>query len=274
MTCPGGCCVGNVCAVGTQDTACGAGGMQCSDCTQQNDVCTGQRCVPRPPTCTPANCAGCCDGAGNCQPGFLNNQCGQNGVSCANCTQMGSTCDTAVTPRSCSNQQMTCPAPYPSCPGNVTLTPPPVQTGACAASDLQNAAAACTAGAHTAACSSFFQFEQQQKPTCAACLSTFDFDFNELTGILECASPFVSPSCDHTLGCINDCETKSCDQCPAGAVQQCENQVRNSQCGQYFQGAQCAFGALFGPASFCNPNNYQGNVGRWLQGVGGHYCGP
>jgi hypothetical protein len=33
VTCASGCCYGNVCAVGTQDIACGAMGGKCLDCT-------------------------------------------------------------------------------------------------------------------------------------------------------------------------------------------------------------------------------------------------
>jgi hypothetical protein len=42
----------------------------------------------------------------------------------------------------------------------------------------------------------------------------------------------------------------------------------------YYAQAQCIGPALFGAGSFCNPQNYGGNYGAWLQGVGGHYCGP
>jgi hypothetical protein len=185
-----------------------------------------------------------------------------------------STCDTAVTPRVCKNQQMTCPAPYPACPANVSTVGPPVQHGVCAATDLQNARAACSGGAHTASCQAFLQFENQTKPTCGSCLTTFDADFQELNGIFECVAPFVSPACDHATGCVRDCETQSCAMCDAASVAQCQTDARNGQCQQYFQGAQCVVQSLFGSASFCNPNNYQGNFGAWLQGVGGHYCGP
>jgi hypothetical protein len=272
--CSGGCCIGNVCAVGNQDTTCGKGGAQCQNCQSLNEVCTAQTCViVPPPVCNSTNCAGCCDGAGNCQPGFLNNLCGQNGVSCANCQAMGSTCDSVVTPRVCANQQTTCPAPYPSCPANVTTVPPSVQH-VCSTADLANARSACGTGAHGAGCVSFFNFESTQKPACATCLQQFDYDFQELTGILNCASPFVSSACDHVIGCITDCEDKSCAMCDPSAVAQCQSDVRMGQCATYFNQAQCVVAAFMGAGSFCNPANYMGQFGAWLQGVGGHYCGP
>jgi hypothetical protein len=273
QTCPGGCCVGNVCAVGTQNNDCGSGGQQCQNCSAQNEVCTAQRCVPVVNTCTPQNCAGCCDQVGQCQPGFLNSQCGESGAACINCSQQQSTCDTAVSPRVCRNAQTQCPAAYPSCPASVTLPPPSIQH-VCTAADLANARAACSGGAHSAACQAYFQFEQTQRPQCASCLSTFDYDFQEVVGLFECVSPFVSATCDHELGCGLDCEKQSCAQCLPADASQCQTDARNGQCRPYFQQSQCAVQSFFGPGAFCNPNNYGGNVGAWLQGVGGHYCGP
>jgi hypothetical protein len=274
-SCPSGCCTGDVCAIGTQDSACGTGGAQCRDCTSFNDVCSGQACVPRVTTCTPQNCAGCCDASGTCQAGFLDNQCGQGGAACANCSAQMETCNTTASPRACTMQTMTCPAPFAGCsPGDSTPWPPVVR-GACSATDLANARNACNSGAHTAACDSFFSFESTQKPACASCLTPFQFDFQQATAIFSCVAPFVSVSCDATTGCATECETKSCAMCPTGSQQQCEQQVQNGQCSREFQaGVQCAGPALFGAASFCNPQNYGGNYGAWLQGVGGHYCGP
>jgi hypothetical protein len=273
QTCPSGCCAGDVCAVGSQDNACGVGGAACTDCTAQNATCTGGKCVPNPPTCTPQNCPGCCDATGVCQPGFLNNQCGQNGASCANCTAQGSTCDTAVAPRVCSSQQSTCPAAYTSCPGWVSTPVLPVQH-VCATTDLTNARAACSGGAHTAACQSFLSFEQSTKPACAKCIMPFDYDFQEGSGLFECVAPYVGPACDYTTGCFTDCEAQSCAQCDAASLSTCQRTVRNGQCQAYFQQSQCVFNAFFSSASFCNPQNYGGNYGAWLEGVGGHYCGP
>jgi hypothetical protein len=89
----GGCCLGDdICAVGAQDTACGAGGTQCANCAGQTPprVCQGGTC--QPPTCGPANCAGCC--AGNtCVVGTQDNACGlPNGQACADCTSGNRVC--------------------------------------------------------------------------------------------------------------------------------------------------------------------------------------
>lgn len=104
-------------------------------------------------------------------------------------------------------------------------------------------------------------------------LSTFDYDFSELTGLLECVAPFVDASCNHDTACLVDCTDQSCAMCNgSAATSQCQNQVRSGQCSSYYQGAQCIGPAFFGPGSFCNPSQYQGNFGNWLQGVGKYYC--
>jgi hypothetical protein len=48
-------------------------------------------CSPLPPTCGPANCNGCCDANGACQPGSSDASCGTGGVACNQCT-FGDTC--------------------------------------------------------------------------------------------------------------------------------------------------------------------------------------
>ena len=64
--------------------------------------------------------------------------------------------------------------------------------------------------------------------------------------------------------------------CDAGSIQGCDNSVRQGQCSSSFQASSCIASAFGGPTggagAFCNPFNYGGNFGRWLQGVGGHYC--
>lgn len=45
-TCQNGCCIGNVCAVGTQDIACGSGGAACENCTFLfKETCIAQKCT-------------------------------------------------------------------------------------------------------------------------------------------------------------------------------------------------------------------------------------
>jgi hypothetical protein len=274
FNCANGCCHGNTCVPGSSDNQCGNGGALCQDCTQNGDVCQKPHCVP--PHCDSNNCPGCCDQNLKCQPGFLNTQCGQFGASCQNCTQQKSFCDTQVTPRVCQSQQTQCPSPYATCPNNVTTPVPTVQKGVCPGNDLVNAGAACTGGAHTSSCNSFFQFEQQQHPACATCLTPFHADFQELVGLFECVAPFVSSSCNHSTGCVVDCEDTSCSQCQPQDVAQCQQTALQGQCQPYLQQAACVLAGFLGQGAFCNPNSpqYQGNYGRWLQGVGTHYCGP
>jgi hypothetical protein len=42
--CPMGCCVGALCVQGTQDIACGSGGVGCQDCTRNGRTCIGRTC--------------------------------------------------------------------------------------------------------------------------------------------------------------------------------------------------------------------------------------
>lgn len=271
--CKNGCCFGDQCVPGTSDTACGIGGNACANCTAQgNLVCQGQGCVANP-TCNGTNCPGCCDSQDVCHGGFLNTRCGSGGASCSDCTAQATTCNISIDPRVCNNQQTTCPAPYGSCPGGVSTPVPVVQT-VCPAADLADARAACGAGPDSVSCNAFFSFEKTTNPTCASCLAPFDAPFAEGSGLFACVAPFVAPDCNHDTGCVVDCRTQSCAQCPAGATTQCENSVssQNGQCRTYIDQSSCTFAAFGASGAFCNPANYGGNFGRWLQGVGGHYC--
>lgn len=263
-----GCCAGDVCVVSETDSQCGLGGAACADCAAQSETCSSGTCVS---TCNAKNCPGCCQ-SGTCFAGFLDSRCGSAGNACTDCTQQKTTCDTLASPRVCKTQQTTCPATYGSCASTVSTPVVPVTSGQCAASDLQDAQAACSLGFNSSACRLFFQTEPQINSACAKCLVPFEFDFTNATGIFDCVSPFVSPTCNHQTGCATDCETQSCDQCPQNAVQQCKLQVEQGQCQSYFQNVTCIGNALFGPASFCNPQQYGGNYGSWLAGVGAHYC--
>jgi hypothetical protein len=274
MTCPTGCCDGALCLPGNLDSFCGTGGGICTNCGASGETCAAQACVSGPPTCNAANCQGCCDQFNTCQPGFIDTQCGESGASCEDCTQIvpSSTCDVSVTPRLCQDQQVQCPAPYPSCPASLE-TPSPMQQTVCSASDLQNAQAACEGGAHSTACVSFFAFEKSQNPACASCLTPFDYDFSELTGLTTCVAPFTDATCNHITACLVDCTDKSCAQCvDSGALQACQNAVPNSVCSSYYTDAQCIDNAFFGPGSFCDPNQGTGLFGDWLQPVGQFYC--
>ncbi len=263
-----GCCSGGVCKTSETDTLCGLGGLSCTDCTQNKETCSNGTCST---SCTPQTCPGCCQ-QGTCFAGFIDSRCGSGGASCADCTQNQTTCDTLATPRVCKSQQTTCPANYSSCPSSVATTVLSVTKGSCQSTDLADAKAACTLGYSSTACQSFFASEPQINPSCAKCLTPFAYDLQQGTGIFDCVSPFVNSTCNHDTGCISDCLNTSCDQCPPSSVTQCEQQVAQGQCQTYIQGATCIGNALFGAGSFCNPQQYQGNYGAWLAGVGAHYC--
>jgi hypothetical protein len=84
------------CFDGTQDNACGSGGVQCNRCTPAMN---GGHCVADSPSgghcedvgqCNASNCAGCC--LGNvCAEGQQNVACGIRGAACQDCSD-GGTC--------------------------------------------------------------------------------------------------------------------------------------------------------------------------------------
>lgn len=102
-----GCCIGNVCTLGTQDTACGQGGPQCTNCAGANQTCGAGGVCTGAITCGPANCRGCCDG-NTCVVGNDPAQCGAGGLACRACG-VGGTCNAGT----CSNPA--CSAA--NCPG-------------------------------------------------------------------------------------------------------------------------------------------------------------
>ena len=271
-SCPNGCCQGDLCVTGVQDDACGRNGALCNDCKQNGQVC-GAGNVCRTP-CNAQNCAsGCCEG-NTCRAGVGNARCGSGGAQCENCTAQGQTCDTNT--RVCVAPNV-CPEPYPGCGAGVT-TPVPAPTHVCSSQDLQDAAVACAQGANQAACNAFFAFLAQTTPDCGTCLAPFKVPFNDGGGIFACTAPFVDAACNHDTGCATDCIVSSCDQCGgAGATATCKQTVRNNQCGAFLaQTGACVGPALQGAGAFCSPLSYpaQGRFGRWLEGVGTHYCGP
>jgi hypothetical protein len=273
----GGCCDQfGVCQIGNSPVACGAFGNFCQNCAQFGEGCDGIQCsFEGGQFCNAQTCSGCCDAHGVCQPGFVDNQCGEQGGACSDCTALNppSTCDVGVFPRGCTSQQMQCPAPYQGCQKGLIQSQPFQQKGACSAIELQNAAAACSGGAHTNGCSSFFSFEFNQNFNCANCLQQFDFDFTEAQGVLSCVAPFVDANCNHNSACVVDCVTSACNGClDPSAVQMCESSVSTGTCQSYFQAADCVVTALGGGAAACNPATYMQNYGAWLQGVGGQYC--
>ena len=100
-----------------------------------------------------------------------------------------------------------CPAPYPGCPAALQVAAP-VRKRVCSPNDLQNAAAACAAGANATPCISFLFFD-----LCGACLAQFDYDFVTQVGIRACVAPYLDATCNHNSACIADCVVQSCDAC-------------------------------------------------------------
>lgn len=276
-TCPSGCCSGDICITpGTTDTACGTPGGACVDCTKLGEACMGGKCAPSMGTCNAMSCVGCCQ-AGTCFAGFLDSRCGSGGVSCADCTGSGETCDTSATPRVCTSMT-TCPSPYSSCSAPATPVEM-VTSGACAASDLNDAESACKSGFGSSACQTYFTTIASINPKCATCLQPFEYSFNDLTGIFNCVSPYVDSTCNGETACATDCVTQSCSSCDPASVPGCITSVRGmgGQCQTYVQQAGiCVAPVLFGPfatAKFCSPTGYS-SYGAWLKAVGQNYCGP
>ncbi|MBX3226781.1 MAG: hypothetical protein KIT84_38820 [Labilithrix sp.] len=100
-----GCCIGDICAIGSQNTACGFNGQQCQNCTIQGPGLTCQSGSCQPPSCGPATCPfGCCLG-NTCVSGTQDQACGGGpffpipdggigggGQACRDCTLTGQTC--------------------------------------------------------------------------------------------------------------------------------------------------------------------------------------
>ncbi|MBX3221210.1 MAG: hypothetical protein KF795_11875 [Labilithrix sp.] len=88
-----GCCVGDICAVGTQQTACGTAGALCQNCAGQSPprVCQAGSC--QLPACGPSTCPnGCCSG-NTCVTGTLDNACGAiGGGACTDCSASNQAC--------------------------------------------------------------------------------------------------------------------------------------------------------------------------------------
>lgn len=93
----GGCCVGDICAVGTQQTACGAGGDLCLNCANLTPARVCQSGACQVPACGPTTCPnGCCSG-NTCVVGTQDNACGPTGgAACTDC---------AASNRLCQNRQ-------------------------------------------------------------------------------------------------------------------------------------------------------------------------
>jgi hypothetical protein len=259
---------------------CGYNGSPCVDCATLNAAAPDGG-----PLCS-QNCSGCCDAHGDCQLGLADTQCGVSGIACEDCTALSppSTCNVTVpaAPQfvalkavvQCANEEMQCPAPYPSCPLGLKEAVPTPQN-VCSTDDLQSAGSACSAGPDTSGCAAFFAFEYSVNPGCYTCLSAFDSDFAGQIGIRLCVEPYVDEACNDNSACLVDCLTQSCYFCvDEASTDQCETEAQTGSCLTYARADPCVTQALDGAAALCNPATYQNDFGAWLQAVGAKYCGP
>ncbi len=264
LTCPDGCCdAQGQCQEGNSDVECGVSGTSCGDCTKSGLHCAPQGFCYQGAHCGPDNCAGCCDGTGQCRPGAANQFCGQYGKLCDNCSAKSKTCIGQV----CSNGS-TCPAAYAGCsPGKVT--PPPASFKACNATQLATVGAACKGSGGNSACGDAFQTLLGSDPGCYDCLIQFATE----AAYVRCLAPFLSAACNHSLSCAVECSNTSCNACPANQEEQCRDGLfaQGGACRAYINGYYCAEAALSGPAQFCKFDGT--DVGAWIQAVGSHYCG-
>lgn len=261
-----GCCVGDICAVGTQSTACGVAGDACVNCTLSDRVCEAGICEL--PACSPASCTGCCDG-NTCVTGTLNSACGASGAACDVCPN-GEFCDNLVSPRRCSGDQDTCPATYGACPVGVRTPVTPTLQGVCSDAQLDVLAAACTSAPDSLACTSAFN---ALGGACSACIAPFRVPFARNAGLWRCAAPEVNQACRRNTGCAADCAETSCEQCDAAANGACHTIVDGpgGQCSGFVVSTSCAANALR-PGAFCSQFSYP-SFGAWFRAVGDRFCG-
>jgi hypothetical protein len=264
VTCPTGCCdERGDCASGRSDSACGNSGQACADCSASGQACAAQGFCYSGTHCGPDNCAGCCTANGLCRPGSGSANCGQFGALCDNCVAKGETCQNRV----CSDGSV-CPAPYPGCsPGS--LTPPPVSSRSCSNAELERLAQACAGQSPGPACTRYFESLLRSNASCYDCM----LQFAGPDAYTRCVAPFLTPGCNHDLTCAIDCSDASCSGCSASNEASCQARVfeQDGACRPWTNGYFCLQAAIEGPGRFCDFDQY-GDVGRWWQAAGQHYC--
>lgn len=274
-----GCCQGNVCVAGTQDTACGLNGIggtdagpfggQCQNCTLFGETCQGGQCVT---ACNALNCPnGCCQG-NTCVQGRANNACGQFGAVCDNCNARGAFCDGLIQPRVCSDRQKECPAPYGNCPAGLRTEVTPVAQKVCDDFDLDSIAASCTGQNDDFNCDIAIS---QTGFACQQCISRFNHPFAQKTGLFACAAsvPGIGDACRRQMGCTTDCDETSCDFCGSSTESSCYTLVNgtNGQCSKFASATDCANTEL-SAGHLCSQFSYP-NYSSWLREIGDHFCG-
>lgn len=94
--CSNGCFLSGVCQSGASVSACGDGGGACDVCGAGESCDDGTCVAASPSSCSPANCAGCCDGDA-CLSGTSSAACGSGGDSCVDCGPRGICAEDAFT---------------------------------------------------------------------------------------------------------------------------------------------------------------------------------
>jgi hypothetical protein len=274
--CNCGCCDDRgKCLAGLDAGQCGTGGRRCVDCSTNGNECLDGVCtLPDGGKPCSQTCAGCCDAAGACQPGFTDSQCGQIGGTCLDCTSLSpaSTCDVNVSPRTCVSLQSQCPGNYPSCPASLQ-EPAPLSQKVCSSVEIQNAAAGCAGGPDTVGCNAFFNLEAAANAACSGCLQQFNYKFADGIAIRLCIEPFVDAACNHNSACLLECVEEACYSCldtPSAVL--CATQVQSGACAPYYHDDGCVTDALNGAGAVCNPATYAGSYRAWFQAVAGLYC--
>lgn len=278
LTCPFGCCQGNTCVAGTQDTACGrnigdagpVGGGQCQNCTLFGQTCQGQQCVAK---CNKNTCPnGCCQGNVCNTSGRANAACGQFGAQCDNCTARGAFCDGLIEPRVCSDNQKQCPAPYGNCPAGLRTEVTPVAQNVCSDIDLDQIAASCTGQNDDFTCDLAIS---QTGFACQQCVTRFNHPFAQRTGLFACAAsiPGIGDACRRQMGCTTDCDETSCEQCGSSTESSCYTLVNGAsgQCNRFASQTDCANTEL-SAGHVCSQFSYP-NFSSWLREVTDRFCG-
>ncbi len=262
-TCPAGCCdARGVCQSGRTDLVCGAGGQGCHDCAASGQACAASGYCYAGAHCGADTCAGCCDGAGTCQPGTTVGACGAFGSVCTGCAA-GSSC----TAFACDSGS-TCPAPYAGCSPSALVLPPAPSTS-CTAVELDAIAVACKGPDPGQPCFVALQKLLVQNAACQSCL----LQFTGNDAYARCLAPYLTASCNHELTCAVECSDAVCGQCATSQKKACSDALYSSgeACAPFTAGVWCASAALGGPGAFCDyPKNQ--DAGQWLRTVGEHYC--
>jgi hypothetical protein len=234
-SCPSGCCQGNQCQSGNDDSACGSGGSTCAAC-QPGTQCSAGTCQAGA-ACGPFNCSGCCDANNNCATGTTGAACGANGGSCTGCGASAQCVNGSCEP---------------------TCGP-----GTCAGCCLNGV---CAAGGQDGACGT-------GGATCVSCAASGESCKGAACVKLPCGPATCKGCCDGTGTCVGGTASTACgaggvscascaasgEQCSAGGVCQtppppcgpatcavgccdgsgaCQDGFLDTQCGS--AGASCA----------------------------------